>query len=91
MTQTFNIYIDFSADLTVSEIWPDGDAPENPTSKDVMAKLMGGDKWCSHTQVLEEWGMMDDNSGWTVSSNDLDRRDYTNEWDYCKSIEADDV
>lgn len=28
-----------SADLTVEEIWPDGNAPENPTVDDVIAEM----------------------------------------------------
>jgi len=32
---TFNFHIDIDIDLTIEEIWPDGDAPENPTVEDV--------------------------------------------------------
>jgi hypothetical protein len=38
-TKTFTIFIETSADLTVQDIWPDGDAPEDPQPEDVMDKL----------------------------------------------------
>ena len=41
MQQTFSIHIDIDETLTVDEIWPDGDAPENPTADDVRVKLFG--------------------------------------------------
>ena len=34
--QTFHIEITGWHDLTVRQIWPDGDAPENPTVEDVI-------------------------------------------------------
>ena len=36
---TFHIEWGGSADLTIEEIWPDGDAPENPTTADVIAAM----------------------------------------------------
>lgn len=43
--------------LTVSELWPDGDAPENPTTADVLAlvKKCGGAK-----QILDDWDLLYD-------------------------------
>ena len=43
--------------ITVDEVWPDGDAPTNPTAADVVAVLeRGSGKW--HT--LNEWNLTDD-------------------------------
>lgn len=35
--RTFHFEVGDEADLTIDEIWPDGDAPENPTVDDVIA------------------------------------------------------
>ena len=35
MKQQFEFTLDFSETFFVDEIWPDGDAPENPTVDDV--------------------------------------------------------
>lgn len=37
--KTFTIRIEGQHLLTVDEIWPDGDAPENPTVSDVVARI----------------------------------------------------
>lgn len=39
------------ASLTVDEIWPDGDAPENPTVEDVIAEV----KKTSRFRFASEW------------------------------------
>lgn len=38
--------------LTVSEIWPDGDAPENPTTEDVIAVV----KKTGRFNFARDWG-----------------------------------
>lgn len=51
-------YVSITADyaLTVDDVWPDGDAPGNPTSGNVRELLRaGGDKF----RVLSDWGMDD--------------------------------
>ena len=35
--KTFNFHIEADHNLTVDQIWPDGDAPPNPTIQDVLA------------------------------------------------------
>lgn len=35
----FSVQVYSSDELSVSEIWPDGNAPENPTAEDVMAEI----------------------------------------------------
>jgi len=43
--------------LSTKAVWPDGDAPKNPTDADVAATMRGyGTKW--HT--LHEWNLTDD-------------------------------
>lgn len=36
---TFHFEWGGTADLTIAEVWPDGDAPENPTVDDVIVAL----------------------------------------------------
>jgi hypothetical protein len=61
MTNTSNKKFCFSiethVDLTVDEIWPDNDAPENPTVDDVLKVIAecGG-----ATQVIQDWNLVDD-------------------------------
>lgn len=43
--------------LTVDEVWPDGDAPESPTAKDVAEQMR---KTGSVERVLREWNMIPD-------------------------------
>lgn len=45
--------------LRIGEIWPDGDAPVNPTAQDVadkMAKDCGGSIW----ELMRSWNMEPD-------------------------------
>ena len=53
----FNFTIDSIQWLAVADIWPDGDAPENPTVDDVLAVIAasGGMR-----QVLHDWNLDDD-------------------------------
>lgn len=39
--------------LSVEEIWPDGDAPENPTAQDVVDRMKGGS-----IKVLRDWNLV---------------------------------
>jgi len=50
----FTICIDASFDLDIDEIWPDGDAPENPTAADVV-KLI---EQCGNiSNFINEWNL----------------------------------
>ena len=50
----FCIHIETDVELCTSDIWPDGDAPENPTTLDV-AKAM---EECGNKRtVLDDWGL----------------------------------
>lgn len=56
MTQQFTIRIPSDFELTVEDIWPDGDAPENPTPEDVkkVIKEAGG-----IVTILRDWDLLD--------------------------------
>ena len=39
MSKLFTVTLHAEYMLTVDEVWPDGDAPENPTAKDVIEQM----------------------------------------------------
>lgn len=53
----FRITITSDNVLTLDELWPDGDAPENPTADDVRARIRqhGGAR-----EVLRDWNLDDE-------------------------------
>lgn len=57
MGKRFAIRIKGEVVLDESQIWPDGDAPENPTANDALAVL---DAELGLSDVLVEWGLEDD-------------------------------
>lgn len=52
------VFVRVEADvaLTLSEVWPDGNWPDNPTAEDVKA-VMEADGPRHH--VLDDWGVLD--------------------------------
>ena len=60
---SFHFSIEADVSLDVGDIWPDGDAPENPTLEHVLEviKKAGGAQW-----ILENWNFIDD-LGVTIS------------------------
>ena len=58
MSQRFTIVFGGSVELLVSEIWPDGDAPKDPTIADVL-EAMGGSAH-SKTYLLDDWNLEKD-------------------------------
>ena len=50
----FTIHLETEVSLTLDQLWPDGDVPENPTVEDVygLIKQCGGGE-----QVLSEWAL----------------------------------
>lgn len=54
MNKHFNIRVYFDDEFSADELWPDGDAPENPTVKDVevLINQCGGLR-----QVIHDWDM----------------------------------
>lgn len=56
MKKYFSVTIE--SEISSEEVWPDGDAPENPTAEDV-AKVMRG---CGNeTTVVNDWFLIDRN------------------------------
>jgi hypothetical protein len=55
--KVFHFNISHEESLTVEEIWPDGDAPENPTLDDVLAVIA---KCGGRRRILDDWGLVDD-------------------------------
>lgn len=63
MRTHFHISLTGGVDLAIADIWPDGDAPENPTAEDVVDLLRGeGDLH----KVLIDWSL-DDAFDWEVT------------------------
>lgn len=60
MSKRFEIMYEVSAELSVEELWPDGDAPANPTEADVyrLIKSSGG-----FVRVLRDWNLEDGGHG----------------------------
>ena len=56
MTKKTGFMFEWSVDewFTLAEIWPDGDAPENPTVEDVMAVIK---KHGDTSAVLRDWNV----------------------------------
>lgn len=53
MNEGFTIEVGDEAFLTIEEIWPDGDAPENPTVDDVIARIKRSG---SRHHFATDWG-----------------------------------
>ncbi len=69
MSKKFQISVDCTVYLTVDEIWPDGDAPENPTVDDVAEAIRvdcGG-----VVGLLSDWQLADDTTVSVQSGGDV--------------------
>ncbi len=55
MKKKWKVKFNVACELTMKQIWPDGDAPENPTSQDVI-DVMQLDQ---HTpaELIREWNL----------------------------------
>lgn len=53
MRRCFHIEVRDEALLDVDEIWPDGDAPENPTTEDVIEQIK---KTSNRSSFMVDWG-----------------------------------
>jgi hypothetical protein len=58
-TKHFSFRIDIEEVLSVDDIWPDGDAPENPTVEDVQDKFKGPYRGGT-VRNAQDWGLLDD-------------------------------
>jgi hypothetical protein len=56
--KSFTITFDGSATLTVDEVWPDGDAPANPTLLDVMRAIRKST--FSESDLIEKWNLSEE-------------------------------
>lgn len=54
----FSFRFEIEETLSVKDIWPDGDAPENPTADDVRKVFMNS---CRGNVIrgMEDWGLLD--------------------------------
>lgn len=60
MSKRFSLTYEVDAVLTVEELWPDGDAPANPTEADVLALVEKCGGWRT---ILREWDLDNDGIG----------------------------
>lgn len=65
-SHTFLVTISDYIEMTVEDIWPDGDGPENPTDEDVATAMR---EYGSKQRVLRDWELLNDV---TVSVGDVD-------------------
>ena len=52
----FSIDFNGTVDLETDEIWPDGDAPDNPTLSDVLRVMRKHDRH----RLLSDWSLLDE-------------------------------
>jgi hypothetical protein len=70
--KTFRITFSGSFSMTSAEIWPDGDAPEKPTARDVRNTMINhGGK----SNLLSDWNLEND-----LDITILDEDGKTEEW-----------
>jgi hypothetical protein len=55
--KTFNFSITCEVALDVDQIWPDGDAPQDPTVKDVLKVI---DRCGGKAKIIDDWSLIDD-------------------------------
>lgn len=70
---TFRITFSGSFSMTKEEIWPDGDAPAYPKSKDVIEKMRNsGNK----SKLLDDWNLEND-----LDITVVDEKGNSEEWE----------
>ena len=57
MSQRFVFELRIEDSLTIDEIWPDGDAPENPTAVDVLRQLQATGSNTNVLDALSAWNL----------------------------------
>lgn len=65
--KTFTLSLHIDATLSVDEIWPDGDAPDNPTASDVEDVIDDCGGW---SKILDDWNLLDRHQKGTVTDNE---------------------
>lgn len=61
----FRLLVTAECDLTVAQVWPDGDAPENPTADDVREKI---ESTCGWNNVVRDWDIPQDCDVWELDA-----------------------
>lgn len=61
----FRVSVSAEADLAIAEIWPDGDAPENPTADDVREKI---ELTCGWGDLVRDWNLPQDADVWEIEA-----------------------
>lgn len=56
----FHIQLTIECDLSVDDMWPDGDAPTNPTAVDVRDLI----RRCGDIDIIQDWGLTDELHVW---------------------------
>ena len=51
----FTIEVDSFTEMCIDEIWPDGDAPKNPTAEDVARRIQ--ESCLNAGDLLQEWNL----------------------------------
>lgn len=57
MPKKFTICYTIEATLAVEDLWPDGDAPDNPTEEDVEALIESDGGF---PKIIDDWNLQDD-------------------------------
>lgn len=58
--KSFSIDVNGSWELSIRDLWPDGDEPENPTAEDAQRVIADYIKGRSFASFMRDWGMSDD-------------------------------
>jgi hypothetical protein len=63
VSKVFTVALHAEYTLTVDEVWPDGDAPENPTAEDVAKEMASysnaSTAYSRCRETLGDWGLDD--------------------------------
>ena len=49
----FRVTVEGDCMLSIADVWPNGDAPENPTAEDVVAAMRASSGWAG--RLIDEW------------------------------------
>ena len=56
MTKKFTVCYTLEVTLSIEDLWPDGDAPDNPTEEDVEALIESDGGF---PQIIDDWSLDD--------------------------------
>lgn len=55
MAEGFTVSLSGNVEMSVKEVWPDGDAPDNPTAEDVVEQMK---REGTIPRMLENWNLL---------------------------------